>query len=152
MRCALPTPHPRSDRSRAHAGGGIRRRWTRRTERARGRSREPVREAHHQRESLLMSTPEEVLAAHYAAFPHVAKQLKVGEASPAPATAVHDKQAPAGAAGLPAADPRAMPLIAEVRAYTVEVKKKRNAACALLRLSRFVLTSRDVFASLLESR
>ena len=71
-----------------------------------------------------MSTPEEVLAAHYAAFPHVAKQLKVGEASPAPATAVHDKQAPAGAAGLPAADPRAMPLIAEVRAYTVEVKKK----------------------------
>ena len=37
-----------------------------------------------------MATPEEILAAHYAAFPHVAEQLKVGagksKQSPAAAT------------------------------------------------------------------
>ena len=59
----------------------------------------------------MSKSPEDILAAHYAAFPHVAEQLKVGKSAGPPAAAK---------TGLPAA--AAMPLIKEVRAYTVAVK------------------------------
>lgn len=61
-----------------------------------------------------MSSPDEILAAHYAANPHVAAQLQTGashNAEPSPQSSAEKPVAPAS-----------MPLIAEVRAFTVKVK------------------------------